>query len=365
MIKQNWNINEDEKNRILNLHESATKRLYLSEQENEEVIDDSYYQIVNTPLYFKINEGYLYCSVWDDRKNKEATPWTYIGGDLYNFKVNYKSGELISDKGWGLNFKITDEYWNEIGATSLSSQGIRPMQYNNVEYKLIAMSPPFSDKRLPHALDKTKVGAPTVYTAKIVAMDITLLEGRYEESEDDTISPVMYVKKGNKGILIQLFPGVSAKYFSNKPTPETPETPEDAPTDIPFELNITSPFIFNETNLTNDAKQEFKDFIESVKENYANVQGDVEVICSASIDGPPDQKRIDYDMNLSKRRAEAIVSILKTSLPGTKLNFIPKGIGQTDQFAKGKKYPNVKDESQTAPNRRLIIKLPQIMKKGS
>ena len=58
MIKQNWNINEDEKNRILNLHESATKRLYLSEQENEEVIDDSYYQIVNTPLYFKINEGY-------------------------------------------------------------------------------------------------------------------------------------------------------------------------------------------------------------------------------------------------------------------------------------------------------------------
>ena len=67
-------------------------------------------------------------------------------------------------------------------------------------------------------------------------------------------------------------------------------------------------------------------------------------------------------MNLSKRRAEAIVSILKTSLPGTKLNFIPKGIGQTEQFAKGKKYPEVQDENQTAPNRRLIIKLPQIMK---
>jgi hypothetical protein len=29
MIKQTWNINEDEKNRILNLHESATKNLYL------------------------------------------------------------------------------------------------------------------------------------------------------------------------------------------------------------------------------------------------------------------------------------------------------------------------------------------------
>jgi hypothetical protein len=29
MIKQTWNINEDEKNRILNLHEGATKKLYL------------------------------------------------------------------------------------------------------------------------------------------------------------------------------------------------------------------------------------------------------------------------------------------------------------------------------------------------
>ena len=30
MIKQTWDIDEDEKNRILNLHESATKRQYLT-----------------------------------------------------------------------------------------------------------------------------------------------------------------------------------------------------------------------------------------------------------------------------------------------------------------------------------------------
>ena len=70
-------------------------------------------------------------------------------------------------------------------------------------------------------------------------------------------------------------------------------------------------------------------------------------------------------MDLSKKRAETIASLLKNSLPGIKLNFIPKGIGETDQFAKGKKWPDVTDENQTAPNRRLIIKLPQIMKKGS
>jgi outer membrane protein OmpA-like peptidoglycan-associated protein len=358
MIKQTWNISEDEKNRILNLHESATKRMYLSEQEKEEEIDDSFYKL-GSEFYFKINQNYLY-SLADSTDGQQ---WTYVNGNVYNLKVNYKTKKLVSDSGWVLNFELTDKYWPDLYSSSVGGERLVPLQNANMDYKFVAMAP--NDRRLPSPTDKSKIGSPTLFTAKIVSMDITLLEGRYEESEDDTISPVMYVKKGNKGILIQLFPGASAKYFPNKPTPETPETPEDTPTDVPFELNITSPFKFNMTDLTDEAKQEFKDFIESVKENYANVQGDVEVICSASIDGPPDQKRIDYDMNLSKRRAEAIVSILKTSLPGTKLNFIPKGIGQTDQFAKGKKYPNVKDENQTAPNRRLIIKLPQIMKKGS
>jgi outer membrane protein OmpA-like peptidoglycan-associated protein len=67
-------------------------------------------------------------------------------------------------------------------------------------------------------------------------------------------------------------------------------------------------------------------------------------------------------MELSKKRAEAIVATLKDNLPDIKLNFIPNGIGETDQFAPGKKWPAVNDINQTAPNRRLIIKLPQIMK---
>ena len=67
-------------------------------------------------------------------------------------------------------------------------------------------------------------------------------------------------------------------------------------------------------------------------------------------------------MDLSKNRAQSIVSILKNNLPETKLNFIPKGIGQTDQFALGKKWPEITNQNETAPNRRLIIKLPKIMK---
>ena len=43
MIKQTWNISEDEKNRILNLHENATKNLYLV---NEQLISK---KINNSP----------------------------------------------------------------------------------------------------------------------------------------------------------------------------------------------------------------------------------------------------------------------------------------------------------------------------
>jgi outer membrane protein OmpA-like peptidoglycan-associated protein len=348
--------------KIIKLTESElynlVKKVLQEQEEKEEEIDESFYKL-GSEFYFKINQNYLY-SIVDVADGQQ---WKYVNGDLYNFKVNYKTKELVSDYGWGLNFELTDKYWPDLYSSSVGGEPLVPLQNANMDYKFVAMAP--NDRRLPSPTDKSKVGSPTLYTAKIIKQDLSLLKGRYEESKDDTISPVMYVKKGGYGILIQLFPGASAKYFSNKPTPETPE---DTPEDTPFELNIESPFRFNETNLTDEAKQEFKDFIKSIKTNYSDATGDVEVISSASIDEDPEgklktgQKRKDYNMDLSKKRAETIASLLKNSLPGIKLNFIPKGIGETDQFAKGKKWPDVTDENQTAPNRRLIIKLPQIMK---
>ena len=351
MIKQTWNISEDEKNRILNLHESATKRMYLSEQ--NEVEPTSYYEIDGTGLKFKVREGKLYYAVLDE-VNDMVIPKIFMNGNVADFKVDSKTSELLPNKGFENSIAITDDFWPDIEA----APNAKPQNYNNVDFKFIALLPNLRPIGTPR--DKKMIGRPIVYTASILEEDIEILESfGLTKSEDGSISPLTYVKRGGNGVYVKLYPSAGhTSYYSGEPNP----TPDPTPDPIPFELNIASPFIFNETNLTDDAKKEFKDFIESVKENYANVQGDVEVICSASIDGPPDQKRIDYDMNLSKRRAEAIVSILKTSLPGTKLNFIPKGIGQTDQFAKGKKYPNVKDENETAPNRRLIIKLPQIMK---
>jgi outer membrane protein OmpA-like peptidoglycan-associated protein len=352
MIKQTWNINEDEKNRILNLHESATKRMYLSEQ--NEVEPTSYYEIDGTGLKFKVRNGKLYYAILDE-ENDMVIPKIFMNGNVADFKVDSDTFELLPNKGFENSIAITDDFWPDIEA----APNAKPQNYNNVDFKFIALLPNIKAIGTPNP---KMVGRPIVFTASIVQQDIETLK-RYglTQSDDGSISPLTYVKKGRNGIYVKLYPSAGhTSYYSGEPEP--------TPDPTPFELNVESPFEFDKVTLTADAKTEFDKFIQSIKTNYANATGDVEVTTSSSIDGDPEgkvasgQKRKDYDMALSKKRAEAIVSILKNSLPGIKLNFIPNGIGQTDQYAPGKKFPDVKDVNQTAPNRRLIIKLPQIMK---
>lgn len=335
--------------KIIKLTESDLYRIVkrvINEQE-EASEDNSYYTIAvrNGQLAFRVIDGRLWLLKFD--KNGLGVPVQNLNGVLSDFKVDYKSGQIIGDE-FKNNSALTNKHWLEIGRYPDALP--RQTEYT---YKFLALVP-------KGTRSKIQVGTPIVYSAEIIktpSKNHYAGYRGYSESKNGEVGEFVYYKSGGEGhILTFSSGGYVMGYESGKPN----EVP--IPNEKPFELNIESPFKFNKTDLSDDAKLEFNKFIESVKENYANVQGDVEVICSASIDGAPDQKRIDYDMNLSKRRAEAIVSILKTSLPGTKLNFIPKGIGQTDQFAKGKKYPEVKDENQTAPNRRLIIKLPQIMK---
>ena len=145
----------------------------------------------------------------------------------------------------------------------------------------------------------------------------------------------------------------------NRPTNIPP--PVKKPEFEEIKLDIQSPFEFDKVTLTPEAENEFKKFVEKIKINYQGVSGDVEIIASASIDADEDQKR-DYNQKLSDNRASTIANRLKAETGITTLNFIPKGIGQTDQFARGMKYPEVRDTSKTAPNRRLIIKMPTLTK---
>jgi hypothetical protein len=53
MIKQTWNIDEDERNRILNLHESATKNLYLIKEQQQVKIGE---KITTTDKNFELDK---------------------------------------------------------------------------------------------------------------------------------------------------------------------------------------------------------------------------------------------------------------------------------------------------------------------
>jgi hypothetical protein len=114
--------------------------------------------------------------------------------------------------------------------------------------------------------------------------------------------------------------------------------------------------------------QNLQSLINYAKENYQGVSANVPVICSASIDADPNQivkgnvKRSDYNMDLSKRRATTIANMLTTQIGIDTLKFIPQGIGETDKFDPGKKWPEIKDNKQTAGNRKLIIQLPKLQK---
>ena len=76
-MKNLFTINEEEKNRILNLHESATKRHYLSEQVVSPIIvtdhDKAYdYKFENGKYYFKGKENTKYSEKYPDWKEAKS-----------------------------------------------------------------------------------------------------------------------------------------------------------------------------------------------------------------------------------------------------------------------------------------------------
>ena len=201
-------------------------------------------------------------------------------------------------------------------------------------------------------------GEPIAYSAQVLKESPEKLKKiGYKESENEYISPFTYYKNRGIGYYLEIYPGKPLNIFK----PDVNNIP-DIPPKKSFDLDISSPFKYDSTNLTDPAKIEFEKFIKSVNDKYKNINANVQVTCSSSIDGDPEgkignQKRKDYNMELSKRRAETIVTTLKENLKGFKLNYTPIGIGETDQYAPGKKWPKYKQEEDTAPNRRLIIKI--------
>lgn len=281
------------------------------------------------------------------------------------------SGEIATNKG-GLHFP--DEVWNGIDMGKEMNQGdgsrktvdkngnetvwldgpcvqVRPMQYVGASTDGYGGSWFVFIDDLTNKSNPTPVYSIFTWDGSLGFSDLTL--ERYKDKKGTVIK---FRESRTPRHVLEISPALRGT--KNEPADDTPP-PVRKPEYEKIQLDIQSPFVFDKTTLTPEAEVEFKKFVEKVKTNYQGVSGTVEVICSASIDGDENQKR-DYNQRLSDNRALTIANRLKNETGITTLNFVPKGIGQTDQFAKGMKYPEVKDTNKTAPNRRLIIKMPEL-----
>ena len=231
-----------------------------------------------------------------------------LNGVLSDFKIllDLSSGEPEGepvDSKFVENVDLATTYWQNI-----INYDAAPIAYKNIKFKLFGIVPKSSKFK------SNQIGTPMVFGANISVLDKNYFKefgsnSQYKESEDGTISAYTYIRKNGKSYILSFVPGqYTTSFISGKP--------EETPIETPFELNVESPFEFDSVSLTPEAQIEFDKFIQSIKTNYANATGDVQVTCSASIDGDPEGKvasgktRKVYDMELSKKRAEAIVSTL-------------------------------------------------------
>jgi len=331
MIKQTWEISNEERNRIISLHESATKNLYLiSEQTNVEVWNLGFANYI-------VKQG--------DKYFARVNPKTLIQipTDLeINGVIQKKDNPSPNGK-----FKIVP--------TELTQNGIdigrRIARYNPIgPIEQVTTPTPFcyfdTGENVPVFAAITFYGS--FYGDSMIFPD----QVEIKEREGNIVT---FMKNYTDNFIIQL-----RDIEKGSPGRESePESEIIKPENITKTFDIESPFVFDKAELTPEAETSFKEFIDNIKKFYSNVSGDVTVTTSASIDSDPTTKA-QYNMELSKRRSQAIIDRLKRETGNSTLNFIPDPIGQTDKFAPGLKWPEVKDSSKTAPNRRLIIKLPEI-----
>lgn len=153
-----------------------------------------------------------------------------------------------------------------------------------------------------------------------------------------------------------------------------------------LEMALTDMFVFDTIDFVDDGKAigQINNFITLLKKygkefnteqnNFKNhiVNSKPQVYGYASRDNDPAEKitgkftpckgqptRGDYNKCLSQYRADKVAKIINDGLSGTGMDiFKGVGMGETDKFAPGMKWPEVKDTKKTAPNRRVYTFIP-------
>jgi outer membrane protein OmpA-like peptidoglycan-associated protein len=342
MIKQTWNISNEEKFRILNLHESATKNLYLlNEQTQGGQEGENSWTLCSRLVVQSGNEFFVMVGKGSYAQIPRLSEVSGViqGGRLV---LNQKTKDGLDVGDWMHN--------------SVACMNEYPMTRQG-NYAWFCYFDDMTEK-----LEGKQFVGRNKPVFGVLSIDGSLNTGDSDfmgqkiPKDKDGLT-VQFGVSRTKSYIIEISPAIDGE--KGQPQEFVPEK-KPTPTNEVIELNIESPFVFDKTELTPEADAQFRSFVEKLKKDYQNVPSNVEVMTSASIDAEPSSKE-KYNMDLSARRANAIIDRLKSELGQTKLTFTPKPIGQTDKFSPGLKWPEVKDNSKTAPNRRLIIKLPKLI----
>jgi|688.fasta_scaffold187846_1 outer membrane protein OmpA-like peptidoglycan-associated protein len=333
MIKQTWEISKEERNRIITLHESATKNFYLLSEQNEVTEWELLGYIISK------DNGKYYVLAGPDRKIEIPTV------DQLSVQINksqYDKNRFV--------YRPTELTQNALNVGEVMGRGSLRVGFSDGNGKEV-----LEGSNLRYCAFNTKKNVPEFGQ---ISFKGSLYRGQFTSTLEKIRERVGSVVTFNKNYTDNFIIELNDLKLGN-PVRETPPTPITPTEQITKVFDITSPFEFDKTELTPEAEKSFKEFIEIIKRYYNNIGGDVTVTTSASIDSDP-TKTEQYNMDLSKRRSQTIIDRLEKESGNNTLNFIPNPIGQTDQFEPGLKWPEVKDKNLTAPNRRLIIKLPEI-----
>ena len=227
-------------------------------------------------------------------------------------------------------------------------------------------------------------GLPRTYTADIVVLPLIEMDAlkKTETTEKDVISPSTYQrlgkfgKKKNYGVTIRLYPAPNpAEIYQGFVDIKIPKK-------IKFAIKVTDPFEFDKTVFYPETKQTLDNFVSEINQHLNNEsygqqfreflsQNPINVFAYASIDADskeisqgrlpscqdPTQTKEEYNLCLSNARANVVKDYLESNIEG--INVVAEGKGETDKFAPGKKWPDVKDPKQTKENRALEIIVPE------
>lgn len=329
MIKQNWNIPTEEKLRILNLHETATKKLYLSEQTEGQ----KSWRLCGYIIY---EQGGKYFTQNESNETIEIPRLSEVKGTI-------TQGEIVFDEITNNGIDLGQEMKTTMQCASKFPQAARGYESFFTYFDdLESMTPIYG---VIGSMGQMQTGVSD------------FIDTPPQRDKDGVV--VQFKKSRSKSFMIEVSPAMVATLAKQNTNPTIP------PKKQPVVLNLQSPFVFDSINLTPEAEKEFIDFMQKLKQEYANVEGTVDVITTASIDGDPNKvlnngmTRRDYDLNLSRRRADEIVRRLNSESGVTSIKFVPKGIGQTNRY--GPSWPDANSTNETAPNRRLMIDLTPLM----